>query len=135
MIYILMVYLLLLSIGDIRRKELPLQAVLGGLGVSLVYGLCKGDMYRLLVGVLPGVLLILMGFFTGEKVGYGDGLLVIVIGCVMGWPGSFVVYVIAQFGVLFYAVFLLVAKRAAGNVKVPFVPFLAVALMAYQIGG
>lgn len=135
MVYILIIYLVVLSIWDIQRREFPVGAVLGGLGVSLIYGIVKGKGYSLLLGVIPGILLVLMGFLTREKVGYGDGILVIIIGLILGWPGSFVIYVIAQFGVLFYAVFLLVARHTSGDVKIPFAPFLAMSVVLYQVGG
>ncbi len=135
MVYILITYLMVLSTWDIRKKEFPVGAILGGLGVSLIYGIVKGEVYSLLLGMIPGMLLVLMGFLTREKVGYGDGILVIIIGLILGWPGSFLVYVIAQFGVLFYAVFLLVARHTSGDVKIPFAPFLTVSVMVYQIGG
>lgn len=132
---ILMMYFVWLSVWDIRKKELPATLLLTGLGVSLVYGVWNGEGVRLLVGLLPGMLLILMGFLTREKVGYGDGAMVIVIGLVTGWPGCFLIYLIAQFGVLFWAAVLLVCKRADRNMKIPFAPFLTAGILLYRIGG
>lgn len=135
MVYLLIVYLAILSIRDIQRKEFPVGVIWGGLGVGLIWVIIKGDWIATLLGIIPGVLLILMGFLTREKVGYGDGVLLIVVGLIMGWPGSLVVYMLAQFGVLFYAILLLIIKRAPKDVKIPFAPFLTVALVIYQMGG
>ncbi|MBQ7919615.1 MAG: prepilin peptidase [Lachnospiraceae bacterium] len=135
MVYLLIVYLVILSIRDIRRKEFSVGAILGGLGVGLVRGAIKGEWVPVLLGIIPGMLLILMGFLTREKVGYGDGVLLIIVGLIMGWPGSLVVYILAQFGVLFYAILLLVIKHVSRDVQIPFAPFLTVALVVYQMGG
>lgn len=135
MYLVLIIYFVVLSVWDIRKKGFPVSVLLLGLGASLIYGILRQDGMVIFLGIVPGMLLILMGFLTREKVGYGDGILVIIIGLVLGWPGSFLVYVIAQFGVLFFAVFLLLAKRSARDVKIPFAPFLTVGLVLYQIGG
>ena len=135
MVYSLIIYLVILSIRDIQKKEFPMGALLGGLGIGVIWGIIKDDWATILLGILPGILLILMGFLTREKIGYGDGILLIIVGLILGWPGSLVVYVLAQFGVLVYAVLLLVVKHASGDVKIPFAPFLTVALVFYQMGG
>ena len=132
---LLIIYVVVLSVSDIQRRELPVGMLLGGLGMALIRVFIKGEWMGTLLGVLPGILLIFMGFLTREKVGYGDGILLIIMGLIMGWPGILVIYIMAQFGVLFYALFLLVVKHASRTVQIPFAPFLAVALIIYQMGG
>lgn len=136
MSYLLLVlYFIALSVWDIRKKQLPAIILLLGMAISLVYGLWNTNGPILLLGIIPGMLLMLMGFLTREKVGYGDGIMVIIIGLIMNWPGSFVVYVIAQFGVLFFAAVLLFLKKADRNMQIPFAPFLTAGLVLYKIGG
>lgn len=136
MIYIcLIIYFGLLSVWDVRRKEIPTKFLLVGLLAGLVYGIYREDGWILLMGVIPGVLLILMSFLTKEKVGYGDGVMVIILGLVLGWPDSFLVYMLAQFGVLLFAIGLLAAKKISRDAQIPFAPFLAIGLFIIHMGG
>lgn len=136
MVYVcLTAYLCALSIWDVREKELPVKVLAVGMIGSLLYGIWKHWGLELLLGSIPGMLLILMGFLTREKVGYGDGVVVLILGNVLKWPEGVLIYVMAQFGVLFFAVVLLWCRRAPWETKIPFVPFLTVALMIYMVGG
>ena len=133
--FCLMIYFGLLSIWDVRCKEIPVKPLLAGLFAGLVYGVWREDGWLLLMGIIPGVLLIFMSFLTKEKVGYGDGIMVIVLGLVLGWPDSLVVYMIAQFGVLLFAIALMAAKRMPGDTQIPFAPFLAAGVLIMDVGG
>ncbi len=128
-------YLSALSVWDVREKELPVKILVMGMISSLIYGMWKHWDIELFLGCIPGVLLIFMGFLTREKVGYGDGIVVLILGMVLEWPESVLIYVMAQFGVLLFAVILLWYRKAPWEAKIPFVPFLTAALIIYKVGG
>ena len=131
----LILYFCVLSVWDINKKELPGKMLVGGVIAAFIYGIWNDRGAGLLLGCIPGVLLLLMGFLTKEKVGYGDGIMVLVLGLWLKWPESVLVYFIAQFGVLFWAVALLWLKKAPRELKIPFAPFLTAALFIFKIGG
>lgn len=131
----LMIYFGLLSFWDVKQKEIPTRLLLAGLLGGLIYGICGGEGWLLLMGVIPGMLLIFMSFLTKEKVGYGDGIMVIILGLVLGWPDSFVVYMLAQFGVLLFAIGLMAVKRIPRDTQIPFAPFLAAGVVIIHLGG
>ena len=131
----LLIYFGILSVWDVRHREVPVYLLLAGLLAGLICGICGGGGWLVFMGVIPGLLLIFMGFLTKDKVGYGDGIMVIILGLVLGWPDSFVVYMLAQFGVLLFAVGLMVVKRAPRDAQIPFAPFLAAGVFIMGIGG
>ncbi|MBQ8823166.1 MAG: prepilin peptidase [Lachnospiraceae bacterium] len=131
----LMLYFGLLSIWDVKRKEIPGKLLLSGLLTGLAYGILQEEGWLVLMGIIPGVLLIFMGFLTREKVGYGDGVMVIILGLVLGWPDSFLVYMLAQFGVLLFAIGLLAVRKVPRDEQIPFAPFLAAGLFIVNMGG
>lgn len=131
----LVIYFGILSIWDIKHRELPIYLLLAGLLAGLVCGMCKEEGWLLFMGVIPGLLLIFMGFLTKDKVGYGDGIMVIILGLVLGWPDSLVVYVLAQFGVLLFAIGLMVVKKVPRDTQIPFAPFLAAGVLIVGMGG
>lgn len=131
----LLIYFGILSIWDVKHRELPIYFLLAGLLAGLVWGICGGEGWLLFMGVIPGLLLIFMGFLTKDKVGYGDGIMVIILGLVLGWPDSFVVYMLAQFGILLFAIGLMVVKKVPRDAQIPFAPFLAVGVLIIGVGG
>lgn len=127
------VLLFICSVFDIRKKELPLMILIAGflaaLGIEM-WHICKGleTVSGIAESLLPGVFFLFLGFCTREKVGYGDGLLLIILGLFLGFYRCFLVLC---FGLIFSSVFaliLLLFRKAEKNSRLPLVPFLTIGM-------
>ncbi len=114
-------HLLLLSVEDIKERKLCLMVILE-LGVTgLFHSVCT----KVAPALLPGFFLLLLGRTSGEKIGYGDGYLVLALG--MWMTGSEIWRMIACGALLCVASAACLEKQ-----ELPFVPFLTA---AYLMGG
>ena len=128
-------YLLAVSIYDIKEKTIPiLLLIFGGLlvGTKAVYGVAAGEMawYQPLLGIIPGMGLLLVAWIT-EKMGYGDGLVLMLIGGTVGYQGSLVVLCFASFFAAILCVILLAIRKVKKHSRIPYVPFLAGSYLLY----
>lgn len=122
----LLVFLLLESIRDIKKKEISLILCLLGalLRVVLLIFYKDSDLGNVLIGSMVGFLFFAMSFLTGEKIGYGDGFIVLLTGFYLGFLGLITVLVYASFLLFFVSVFIYVFAKNKRDLRIPYVPFL-----------
>ncbi len=119
----------LFSIEDIRHlsvRKLPALLFLSG---GFLYGLSSGSGFSLILSALPGVYVLSAALLTGEKIGYGDGILVLALGFWMGFRA--LIFVLAV-GIILSSLYVFVrsgigCKKSPDLQKdseIPFVPFL-----------
>lgn len=122
--------LLLCAIMDWKTKKIALPL----LGVYMIAGVIwrmvvgNESIVSLGIGMLLGGGLLLISYVTREAVGYGDGLLLLVTGCILGAEKNFILFFCALVLSAFYSAFLLLIKRVKRTHELAFVPFL---FMAY----
>ena len=132
--------MLLGSIYDAKSFCLPLWLLLLGLGGGLageLYFLISGQHYwwELLLGLLPGCLSIVLAFITREQIGYGDGLLLLMLGGCVGGESALGIWIGGLVASFIVSVVLLTIRKAGRNTRIPFVPFLFLGYMLVGIGG
>ena len=128
----MMIYL---SVEDIRKKTIPVIPLMiwGIVGVvqHLIYG--RIDTLSMMAGMIPGVVAYVLSVVTGEKIGRGDALLLLVTGIYMGfWENVFMLWI----GLILAAVvgmMAVVVLRRDRNSELPFVPFLLAACLILVI--
>ncbi len=116
--------------ADIRRREIPvLPTVLAG-GLMAAELVIRGSrsLPALLCGLLPGAALLLLSLAAKERIGAGDGIAVLCCGCVLDFfqlcPALLCALLAAGlFGLV------LARKRKTRRISLPFVPFLAGAVI------
>lgn len=125
---ILGIWLGILAWIDGRYKEIPMWFTLLG-GITGV-GFCIWEVRpveEIVISCLPGILAIVFAGLTREVMGYGDGIVVGILG--LFWPIrrllsiGMTAFVLA--GVV--ALVLLVVFQKKGNYRIPFIPFLCAA--------
>ncbi len=123
----LLIYVAIGCIWDIKTKSVPVQYLLAGNLVSagyLIYQLCEQNVGSAYVGtaLLPGAFLIIFAVLGKGALGIGDGLVWTVIGGVLGiWDtiaGLFLGLLVAAF----WSGILLIQKKAGRNTRIPFLP-------------
>lgn len=130
---IVLIFLSICTVFDIRKKEIPL--ILAGAGMTAAVGFTiwrieNGSIYtaQILLSLLPGLFFLLVSWCTKEKVGYGDGILLLITGLMVGFYLCFTGLCISLFLSAFFGVLLLFLHKARKNSRIPFVPFLTMGM-------
>ena len=130
------VYLISLSYSDMKRRKLSVGVIVLGFLSALVFQAITGiESWRAAGGILTGFLFMGISRLTEEKIGYGDSLLIIVLGTFLGmW--KLLILLLGAFGLAAAVSILLMIKRKfTRKSMIPFVPFLTVAYMGEMLGG
>lgn len=128
-----LIFLSICTIFDIRKKEIPL--ILAGVGMAAAVGFTiwrigNGTIFavQILLSLLPGLFFLLVSWCTKEKVGYGDGILLLITGLMVGFYLCLTGLCISLFLSVFFGVLLLFLHKAKKNSRIPFVPFLTMGM-------
>ncbi|MCH5256908.1 MAG: prepilin peptidase [Lachnospiraceae bacterium] len=130
---IFIIFLCTCTVFDIRKKEIPIHLILIGLISSfgvIMWQIFEGTVSVTGVGVsfLPGLFFLLISFFTKEKIGYGDGLILIISGLILGFYQCFLGLCISLICSSVFALLLLVLHKVKRDSKLAFVPFLTIGI-------
>lgn len=117
--------LVVLSCVDLRERKIPLIPTLI-LGVGfLMYRLWNGvPLAEVAAGVIPGGILLLVSLVTEESIGYGDGLVLLILGVLCGVMEAVAVLGMALLLAAVLSIVLLVLRRVGRKTKLPFLPCL-----------
>lgn len=113
---------------DLKNKEIPLWLSLVGGGVGVIFCIKEGrGVVEVLIACGLGIVTLLFSKITKEVIGYGDGILLIVMGIYLSFEELISVVMVA-FGIAgVVALVLLVVFRKNSKYELPFVPFLSLA--------
>ena len=106
------IWLFGISVMDIRSRRVPVWLlVLGGIP-GVVAGICRnGGDFSMILGALPGLLLLATAFAT-KKAGYGDGIVLSLLGIAVGSRKSLLLFGISLFLTSICSLVLLVLRKA-----------------------
>ena len=127
------VWLLAVSIMDIHSRRVPVWLLLlGGLPVLLAGGYGEGGGVNMVLGALPGISLLATAFAT-KKAGYGDGIVLMCLGMMLGSGKSMLLFGASLFMISVCSMVLLALKKAGRNTGIPYLPFLSAAWLVLRI--
>lgn len=127
------VWLLVISIIDVRKRRVPVWTLAIGGILVLIKCICRnGEYLDVISGMLPGVFLLLTAFVS-QKAGYGDGVALLILGMISGAGKSLMIFGFSLFLAAVFSVVMLVLGKAGRNTAIPFLPFLAAAWLAVMI--
>lgn len=134
---ILAVWLLGISALDICRRSVPLWTLAPGGVLAVLAVACHSegggiDFFVLLEGILPGVLLLLLAFFT-KNAGSGDGIVLLFLGAAEGGGKGLALFGVSLFLISIFSIVLLIIKKAGKNTKIPYLPFLTAAWLLIML--
>lgn len=132
------VYMAVLAVIDVRKRKISLRLLLSGFVLSAVLltsALCLGEReipWLLLAGGMAvGAGFLLISRITGESFGYGDSILILVMGSFLGvWNLLYILMAAFAFAAA-VSIVLLASRKFNRKSSFPFIPFLAAA----YIGG
>lgn len=134
---IMLIYLSVLSIWDMKKRELPAAAIkFGGMAVILyritVSVICGPSSEQLkawtvaLLGALPGLLLTVLSYYT-DKIGRGDGPVIMIVGACENCTYAAILICMACIFLTAVSVILLLFRKVTKNTRMPYIPFVALA--------
>lgn len=134
-------YLSVLSILDIRFRKMPVWLlVVGGIAGTgyQIWKWVKGDLVSIVligVGAIVGILFLGVSKITGQALGYGDGIIILILGICLGFWDLSIVLMIAFFIASVMAIALIVVKKGKRKRTMPFVPFLCIGYIVFVLMG
>lgn len=130
-------YLGVLTVMDIRNKRLNLLFLLSGFLLMTAGFFCKREIHPLLLatGAGVGLMFLLASRVTGESFGYGDSILIMIMGGFLGFWDILSLLTAAFLLAAVFSVIMLVRKKFNRKTAFPFVPFLMIAYTGGMILG
>jgi len=123
--YVMLGSLLVLSVMDLRTGKIPvLPVVLLGVAAALYRWWNDVPFLEVLAGIIPGGALLWMAWVTKESIGYGDGIVLLVLGLFCGVAKTIAVLGLSLVLAAVLSMILLILKKAGRKTALPFVPCL-----------
>lgn len=113
------------AVYDLKWKKVKMTAVaLLGAGAVLYRIFTGTGASELVLGLLPGIVLLVVSFVTKESIGQGDGMVLCILGVFCGAKQAVAILGMAFTLCALLAVILLACKRVTKKTELPFLPCL-----------
>lgn len=126
--FVLFLFLAVCAVFDGLYRQIPLIVVWLGMFAAVCLQICgvmgETGIFMTAVSLVPGVVFFLLSFLTGEKVGYGDGWVLLMIGLFLGVYRCFLILFVGLLAESAVAMVLLAFKKIRRDKEIPFSPFL-----------
>ena len=131
------VYMIVLMLMDIKWKKLSLAALMSGFIILTAGFLCGRNIHVMLLaaGAGVGIVFIVVSRVTEEAFGYGDSILILIMGGFIGFWNILSLLVTAFSMAALFSIFMLLRKKFHRKSAFPFVPFLTAAYIGGMIIG
>ena len=128
------VYLGWCSIYDLRTKQIPvwllrLGMVIGGIYAAVSIVSHEMNWTDAMLGLIPGVIMLLYSLATQGKLGEADGLMAMAVGLFHRWSKCTAELMLGCFLLFGAAAFLLITGKGKRNTCLPFAPFFLIAVV------
>lgn len=111
------------TVADIKYKEIsvfPNVIVIIILHILVI----RGEISDHIIPMLPGLFFLLLSFTLKESLGGGDGIILILIGCILGFFQAINIMIAACMLSSVYSLFLILIEKKDFKEETPFLPFL-----------
>lgn len=126
-------YVINISLIDIKKKKVPLWMLLVLIFCGMMVQIISyHGIFNLFYCMLPGLVMLLLGRISSQQVGYGDGLLLLGLGLLLGAQKIVIVLFGALFCSFVVAMILLLTKKGTKKTQIAFFPCVLVG-MIFQI--
>lgn len=118
---------------DIHSRKIPLWCLLIGAAdavAGLIEEALKGTgsitAVSIAIDMLPGIMFLLISWTTNEKIGYGDGMMILIIGLIMHSQLCITAVAIGLVISSMFSVIMIFTKKMNLRTRIPFIPFLTI---------
>ena len=126
-----------LAVIDFKKKQVSNVFLLIVSGIVIInYVIFRPiTMVSLVGGILIGTVLLGISYITRQKIGVGDGLLIMILGAYLGFEGIGVVLLYALTLSAIWSGLLMIIKKVNRNYTIAFIPFIFVGYVGVLIHG
>ena len=124
------------SAEDIRTRKVPGELLVMMAVLAAVYQIWMTELtWKLVLGGFGmGILFLFISYITREALGYGDSILICILGIFVGAAELIEILMLAWMSVAVVSMMLLMKRRVSKKTSVPFIPFLLVGYCIVSIG-
>lgn len=135
-LYCLAVYLAINTISDIRKRKIRLGISLLFLIIGVLWQIWqRADKVELLLAMLPGICLIGLSVMTQQKIGFGDGVVIVVCGIYLGLGNTILLLMVSLMLSALTGVVMLLLKKASLHTELPWITFVFVSFLGFLMSG
>lgn len=129
-----LIFLIPCSITDFRKKKISMKwCLIGGLGAIGYQLFCKKQQILFLGSSLSiGIILLVIAKISRQSIGYGDGIVFLVLGMWIGIWNSIVLLLFALIGSSIVSLFLILVIKKKKTYKIAFIPFVLAAYIMLE---
>lgn len=137
--WIVLIFLFVGMLWDIKKKTVPkIYLVVWAIGaitylISEIAG--EKSIFSIFWALIPGFVVLLISLITGEKIGLGDGLILLCVGCFQGVKDVLCMLFFSFVILTVFLILFLVMRRVGRTSRVPFVPFMFMGQLMVMFGG
>lgn len=125
---VLFLFLAVCAVFDGFSRRVPLVVVwlgmLAAVCIRVSGAMGETSLMAAVFSLLPGMGFFLLSFLTREKVGYGDGWVLLMIGLFAGVYRCFLILLVGLMAESAVAILLMVIGKVKRDREIPFLPFL-----------
>ncbi|WP_455717850.1 prepilin peptidase [Anaerosporobacter sp.] len=134
---VIICFLGILAIVDYKKKQISNIALLIGLVIVIVnYVVFQPiTLISLIGGIIVGFVLLGISYITRQKIGIGDGLLIILLGANIGFEGIVFLLLYALTLSAICSAILLITKKVNRHYTIAFIPFIFIGYIGVLING
>ena len=120
-----------LSLFDIKTKRLPDTTIFLGLAAAVLMRIVsKGlPMQSYIIATVVGLMFVLISYFTKEKIGYGDSLIILAVGILLGVENLLFIICASLVMCSLTGIVIIIMNNFRGSFTLPFVPFIFAAFI------
>lgn len=135
-IILLLTFLIIVSCIDIVKMYVNVIFCLCFGAVGVLYEIISKNrgILDVIIGVVPGIIVLLISLATREGIGKGDALIIIITGIFLGMVNNCKVLIYALFSTVILGFILLILLKKGRKYKIPFIPFILSGYLIFMIG-
>ncbi|MCR4705284.1 MAG: prepilin peptidase [Lachnospiraceae bacterium] len=131
-----MLYLIKASYTDIRKRRISVWEVAAIALILFLLALIGGCMEKeRLYSMIPGLIILFVAYVTNEQIGYGDGLIFLLVGMHTSIMELMGILLLSLFFCTILSIGLLILKKCEKRASLPFIPFITGAYLVRMVSG
>lgn len=128
-IFVILVYIFIAAYIDIKNKYIDIYLVILGFMIAIIlYLFMPYNLFELLIGIAVGIIVSIISFCTKQSVGFGDGIILIILGIVFGLS-TINIFLYSIIILLVYSILMFLFIKKYKLSTIPFIPFLFIGII------
>lgn len=124
----LIIILGVICVFDIKKKKIPVYMliILAAVGITSNFTMGEFNIEKRIIAMLPGIIMIMVSMVTKQQIGYGDGLLILIMGLYINIDDILSIVLSAFLVSSVFAIILMTVFKKKKNFEMAFSPFLLI---------